>query len=264
MSGQRGSKPDEELDDEIEVETNENEEEGQDGAEEDEGDVQDEVEGDEGESEDDDDSAPALPEKPAKELSRGEARVKAAVDRAKAAEEKAAKADRLEREIEDLKRRIEQPQQRQETAQERADRLALLSPEERFTLELNDMKAELARNQRIQAFQTYETQDKANFDAKALVNPRYAKYQAEVEARLAAERKAGNNWPRETILKFVLGERVLENKKQVSKQRVQGQQNIRRQATKPTNTRGERGNSKEPLDEKAARKARLEADDVYI
>jgi hypothetical protein len=54
------------------------------------------------------------------------------------------------------------------------------------------------------------------------------------------ERRQGRDFPRETILRFVLGDRVMQNKGKIDQQRKQGQQNINRQRTQPDTSRSDR------------------------
>lgn len=145
----------------------------------------------------------------------------------RSAQEANERSARVERELSEL--RAERERSRQESPEAEAARLALMSSEDRMEYRLNKATAEHARQLQMMQFATADAADKAAFEAKGAYEPRYRKYAAEVEKLLIEERRAGRSFPRETILKFVLGDRVM--KANTAPQRDQARERIRRETT---------------------------------
>ena len=173
----------------------------------------------------------------------------------------------LENELRDLRTRpapaAEPPRQQEETPEQFEARIAMLPPDER--MEQRWQRSERQNNQRLQIMQIQmaDQTDRAAFQAKVTTDKRYAKYEGEVETRLAELRRQGQNVSREALLKFIIGEKVLGNPAdRVRARRSEGQRRIEGQRTRPQNTRGDQeganqrrsgGNS-----EREARRKRLE------
>lgn len=150
-------------------------------------------------------------------------------DRKREAERAAA----LERELAELRaeRRIEQARR---DAQTEEDRLALMTAEERFEYKLNKATEENKRVLAQQQFQNMDQMDRLEFRNK--LPPRYSRFADEVETTLQKIRSENKiNVPRETVLKLVLGEKLLE---QASKQAPKGREPSRRQPP-PAQSRGD-------------------------
>lgn len=177
----------------------------------------------------------------ARKPGRGE---RAVLEAKRVARESQAREAALQREVEELRALRQQAQPQGETAEQEQARLSLMTAEERIDYKL--AKAKRENEQQINAirFQAADQSDKASYDAKSSYEPRYKKYAADVEKLLAEERRKGNNWPRETILMFVLGKRVMENKPAADKQRQQGQARIARQRTQADGGRSDRAASR--------------------
>ena len=167
--------------------------------------------------------------------------------------------------INDFERRLTQPTA-PAVPQEESDeafnaRVVLLPPDER-------MEARQARSDRRtqgflrqMQFQTQEATDKAGFDAKAAVDPRYQRWSGEVERKRNELIQQGQIVPREVVLKFLIGERVLANQgsKEVRRAKNQGAARVRSQVTRPTDSRGDvAGTRRGGLSEAEKRKQRLE------
>ena len=165
---------------------------------------------------------------------------KAVVEAKRIAREAAAEAAALKREVAELRQQRQQAQPQEETPEQEAAKLALMSVEERVDYKLAKAEKVNARQMALVEFKTAEAADKAAYDAKAGYEPRYKRYAADVEKLLASERAAGKNWPRETILKFVLGERVLNSKPLTDKARKEGQRRLNSQRTAPDASRSDR------------------------
>lgn len=183
----------------------------------------------EGDDQDEDEAPPPK--------SRGENRVAAATRIAKEAKDR---ADRLEREMADLRAAARPQTAPQETAEARQQRLANMEPWERS--EFLRVEGEQRINNTLARieFETKDTADKASYDALAARKPVAAKLRNEVEARLADMRKSGTTAPRETVLRWVIGDRALANEgKATGKARKSAAGRQERQAARPANGRGD-------------------------
>ena len=137
--------------------------------------------------------------------SRGETRFQRLANETKAAKEEAAAT---RRELEGL-RRQQQASQTQFTAQQEQERLALMTPQERTEYQLARMQQGFTAQFGQMQLQTQAMLDKTAFAAKAAVNPVYQRHEAEVENKFNELLQSGRPTDRETILKFILGERAL-------------------------------------------------------
>ena len=151
----------------------------------------------------------AEPPEPPKAATRGAQRIAALAERTKAAEER---AERVERQLAELTRtRNEQLTEQQET-----ERLALMTPEERSDYKLDKARREFDFKLGQAQFVAQDQADKVAFSSKVATNPVFAKYESEVERRLA-DLRMGNpqkgippqNIPRIEMLKWVIGDRAL-------------------------------------------------------
>lgn len=189
-----------------------------------------------------------------------------AVQEAKrAAKEAKAEAEASRRELEQLR----QERQGAQTAEQQrleAERLALMPPEEKYEFLLNKQRQET--NARIGAleFRTHDTNDRVAFESACLRVPAYAAIQKDVEAALAQARREGNNPLRETVAKYLIGERAVAKALggAAQRQKTKGRENIARQTTKPAAGRSDvvRGSERAGADSAAARKSRLENMDI--
>lgn len=151
----------------------------------------------------DDDREGAEQPQQVRPISRGQARIEAAVKSANEAKEAAATA---RRELDELRSRG--------TSQAEADRerLALeqMDPYERLQYQSQkqaaDTKAQIDRLQ----FQMADSADRTEFASKAARVPALAAVADAVEGLLAQMRANGTTAPRETIATYVLGQRALE------------------------------------------------------
>ena len=125
----------------------------------------------------------------------------------------------------------------------RSARLAAMEPSERIEYLLNEERQQRLRDRQVDNFTANDRRDRDLFDQEAKRNPTYRKYAGEVEHRLQLLRSQGQNVPRETILKFILGERVLTNRSSptVKQQRKDAERRVARQNVTLPNGKGERG-----------------------
>ena len=154
------------------------------------------------------------------------------------AREAAAEAAALKQEIAALRQQRQAPVT--ESREQEEAKLALMSVEERVDYKLAKAEKEHARQIALYEFKASDAADKASYEAKAAYEPRYKKYAADVEKLLLQERNAGRNFPRDTILKFVLGEKVMAAKPKVEQQRRDAQRRVNGQRTQPDQGRSDR------------------------
>ncbi len=152
----------------------------------------------------------------------------------------------LRQELEQLRRSREQEAQRaaqqQQQWDEQAwnDRLAVMTPEEQARAMWQRGQWELQQQQQRTNQQLFLMRDQLAFEAKATVNPVYARYQNEVERVFVERMQQGRGLAREDILRNILGERALSTaNRSTTKARKQGQRRIEAQTTRPSNSRGD-------------------------
>lgn len=216
-------------DDEIEVEGNEGEDEAEDaGLDDDEG-------GDEAEAGPKSEDAEGQEGQVERKPSRATRAVQEAKRLAREAQER---ATRIEQEMQAL--RAERAAPKVETEEQEQAKLALMTAEERIDYKLRKAADENKRQLGAMQFQMADATDKAAFEARGSYDQRYKRYAPDVEKLLQEERRAGRNFPRETILKFVLGAKVLEGKSKVEQQRKDGAKRIAQQSARADNGRSDR------------------------
>ena len=142
------------------------------------------------------------------------------------------------RAIEELRRAPPQPQQPLETPSQRAERLALLSPEERTQVVVDEALQRHSVQQTQLTNQLLDQSDRAAFEARATTNPLFRKLANEVERELATLRSKGQNLDRASIATFLIGKRVVE---QQGKGKPAARQRRQAQEARPTNGRGDVG-----------------------
>lgn len=193
-------------------------------------------EGDDGGDEQDEAAAAGGAEPPARQ-SRGDRQF---AELRRQARERAEENARLTREMAELRGQLtatRQPQQVAETPQQRAERLALMSPEERADVIVSERLAAHEARQAQLTNQLLDQSDRATFEASAAANPLLKKLAPEVERkRQELYQRDGQLVPRATIATFLIGERVLA---QQGKGKPAAQQRRRSQETRPSNGRGD-------------------------
>jgi hypothetical protein len=188
--------------------------------------------------------------------SRGESRFQKLANEAREAREENA---RLKREFDEFKaeqsRRAATVEKKEPTAEE----MALWSTEQVIDYKLQKATGQFTQTLQQLQWNTQEANDKAAFERLKLSDPRAKKYADEVETRLAAIRKQGQNVDRESLLKFVIGEKVYQGGgKAAAKQKKQGEEQIRRQRTSPPAGRSDVRGGRTQESEAEARRKRLE------
>lgn len=143
--------------------------------------------------------------------------------RARAAERE--RADRFERELSEIRARTQA-----ETESQKAERLALMTPEERSEYRVNEALNSHRREIAAVTFRMEDQADKAAFQAKAAVDPLWGKWADQVEAKRVEFLRQGTVVPRAELLKWLVGESVLSGRgPETARQAARGKENIRRQ-----------------------------------
>jgi hypothetical protein len=209
--------------------------------------------GDEGEGDGEGGTQESVRAEP-RQVSRGESRFQKLANEAREAREEAA---RVSRELNELKQAQQREQQREREPS--AEEMALWTPEQRSDYKLEKAtRGFTAAMQQVQ-LQSADLADKSSFDMQCATQPLWKKYSGEVEKRLADLRKQGQSAPREAILKFILGEKLLTGGgKARTRQAQQGQRRIQRQQGADAPPRSDTGGGRRQLSEAEKRAKRLE------
>lgn len=191
-----------------------------------------------------------------KKPSRGESRFQKLANAAKEATERAARIDREFQEFKaEQSRRAAVVEKKEPTAEE----MALWSTEQIIDYKLQKATGQFSQNLQQLQWNTQEANDKAAFERLQLSDPRAKKYAAEVETRLANIRKQGQNVDRESLLKFIIGEKVFTGGAKAARtQKKQGEDQIRRQKTNPPAGQSDVRGGRTQETEAEARRKRLE------
>lgn len=194
------------------------------------------------------------PAQQARQPSRAERRIQALANEAKEAK---AKTELLERQLHELSQRQAAPLQ--PTQQQIDAHLATLEPWDRTEFLRQQDAQRTEQTLRNMAFRQQEQSDKLAYESLKLRAPVAGKLEREVEQRLAEMRAAGTTAPRETVLRWVIGDRALANANRATgRAQRTATTNRERQQARPTNSRGDQTPSN-PRDNNArSRDKRLE------
>jgi hypothetical protein len=144
-----------------------------------------------------------------------------------------------------------------ETPEARAQRLALLTPEERITAELHEARRDFSQQMQVVQFQSQDNSDRAAYEAKATVDPLYAKWRPKVETELAELRRQNMNVSRERLMYYLIGKNAVEGRQAVKgQQRAEGRRRVEQQRTRPANSGSDVAGSRR--DRNASLERRLE------
>lgn len=143
----------------------------------------------------------------------------------------------LRRRLDDLSRQQIQPQG--ESPEQRAQRFALMTSEERMEARL--VEAQTRHDQQMQSmqYQTWETSDRMGFQAKAAVDPLYAKWGPKVEAYRAEQAAKGQSpVERDIVMAYLIGKSALERRgsKEGKRETQQAQRRVAAQRVRPANS----------------------------
>lgn len=150
-------------------------------------------------------------------------------------------------------------QRRQAEAQERT-RLAEMDPEQRLEYLLNQQGQRHQADLQTLRFEMQDSSDRTAYEGLCTRSPVATKLKDEVETRLRELRANGQTAPRETVLKFLIGERALTNagRAKGKAQRI-ADTNKQRQTARVGSARGDATETgRRGGDDKTARAKRLE------
>jgi hypothetical protein len=147
----------------------------------------------------------------------------------------------------------------EETEDQFRARMALLPPHEQMLEAQSRSERRFTRMFQQQQIAQAVQLDKANYDAKALTNPRYKRYAGQVEVEHNRLLQAGTPAPRETILRYMLGDKLLANDAAgVKPQKRAAAQRVKAAQTKPVAGRSDVAGTRGRTDERTARAKRLD------
>jgi hypothetical protein len=152
----------------------------------------------------------------------------------------------LERRINELTTRVNQPPaQTRETPEQRAARLALMQPEDRIREELRESTEAHNGQMRAIQFQLQDTSDRASFDAKVGRSKLHARWADKVEEEYRKQQSGGMFVPREAIMYFLIGKAAVAAAEDPGnrQERRAAASRVRRQTTRPSNSRSDRAPS---------------------
>ena len=142
-----------------------------------------------------------------------------------------------------------------ETARLNGDPASVVSVTERH------LREDFASEIQSLRFTTQDSADRSAFESLCARNPAVASLREEVDERLAQERRNGFNFPRETVAKFLLGERALKNgpRAKAAQQKRADVERTRQTVRTPSNTnRSDVSRTSGKGNDASARKKRLE------
>ena len=200
----------------------------------DEGEDDDQGASDDDDQEDDGELAAGEPERP----TRGNRQVG---ELRRVARERAEENARLTRDMAEMRGRLDalsrQPAAPVETAAQRAERMALMSPEERAMEMVNESLQRHERNQAQLTNQLLDQSDRSAFEARMAATPLLRKLSGEVErTRQTIMQRDGTIISRMDVATYLIGQKVLQ---QQGKGKPAAQQRRRQQEARPTNPRGD-------------------------
>lgn len=157
------------------------------------------------------------------------------------ARERAEENARLTREMAEMRGRLDQisrqPAAPVETAQQRAERMALMSPEERAMEMVNESLQRHERNQQQITNQLLDQSDRTSYEAVAASQPLLKKLTSQVETMRQGFIQRGEQVPnRIAIATYLIGQKVLE---QQGKGKPAAAQRRRAQQARPTGGRSD-------------------------
>lgn len=119
----------------------------------------------------------------------------------------------------------------------RHEKLNLMEPQERAIFLQSERLEQINNQLMLQELRSEDRADKAAYDARAVVDPRYSRYKDDVEKELRDLRTKGINATRDQVLAQVIGRRFLSEKPRKGA-RVAAAQRVDAVKSKPANARG--------------------------
>ena len=171
--------------------------------------------------------------------------------------------ERLERELAQARAPRQQEQPR-ETPQQREERLALMDPDQRQQYLLDEQRFYFDQRQTNLERTVLATADKSGFDATCSRKPHFDAVREDVEVEFQRLLGEGRFVPRETLAKYIIGDRI-DKRGGIAKgqQARRGRERVASQRTRPqgggSDVRGER---RPRGDSAAAREQRLKDQEI--
>lgn len=174
-----------------------------------------------------------------------------------------AERERAERAEAALRDREQPAVRRTEDPEAEARRIAAMTPEQRLDYKQAKFEERMTRESQISQFNTWNTADKARYDAKASVDPRYRRFADQVERELGQAQKNGLNFNREQVLAFIIGNQVMNAKgsKGAKKQAAEAEASVRENKVRPSRPKGDTAPDRSS-NERTARRKRLEGQQI--
>jgi hypothetical protein len=136
------------------------------------------------------------------------------------------------------------PQAAAKAEQEFYASLEMMPPAQAYQLLMQRGQQQIGNVVQNLQFQTNERLDKQAYESAARTSRVHQQYRSQVESTLAAERAQGRNPDREVILKYLVGNDVLERAMRAAPaQRNGAARRVAGQQTRPTGARGDVGRS---------------------
>lgn len=156
---------------------------------------------------------------------------------ARLAREANERSSRLEQELMAL--RAERNQPRQETEAEFEAKLQLMDPGEQVRVRLARAQEENRRQMAILQMQSADAMDRTQYQTKAQYDPRYKKYEADVEKLRASELAQGRVHSRENLLTYIIGQKALAAQPKVDAAREKARRRVAGQQARPVDSRSD-------------------------
>jgi hypothetical protein len=164
-----------------------------------------------------------------RQLSRSERRIQALANKSRDTERRAIEAETRNQLLQQQLMAMQQPAQQYDPRAEQ-EYVASLDPVERIQYTTARQMQYMQQTNQQQQYMMLEMMDRTAYQTKAAANPVYKKFEAEVEQMRAAEASKGRHFNREDILAFLIGQKMLNNKKSVKAKTAK----VTRKATQTT------------------------------
>jgi hypothetical protein len=167
------------------------------------------------------------------------------------------RADSLQAELDRMRSERNQPPR--ETPEQRAERIRLMSPDERTDFLLREQHNHFEDRFARLEFESRDSADRTAFEGLCARSPVAAKLKDDVERTLADMRKSGSTAPRETVLKYLIGDRALTKAPAARTRQVNRAEGARTaNAARPTGGRSDTQADRRGGNDREARARRLE------
>jgi hypothetical protein len=189
-------------------------------------------------------------------LSRGQKRIQSLANKSRDSERRAIEAEATNRALQQqLEAMRSQPAQPQYDPRAEQEYLAALDPAERITYQFNRQLQAVQQQNTYQQYTMLDMMDRTMYQSKAANNPVYKQLEADVERMRIAEASKGRHFNREDILAFLIGQKMLNNKKSGKTKTTKKAA----QTTRPGNTSTDVASGRSQSSERSARAKRVQS-----